>query len=104
MGKRFLWVTSALLALSFVVISWTTVRILKSTDKQPQNTATVNSPSSAQLFNSYINNIYQTAKLADAGMDSIVFEKAVTGFCNLKMANKLAPYSSVVTIVDLAKS
>lgn len=105
MGKRFLWVTSALLVLSFAIISWTTARILKSPVKEHYVSQVINSGSSStQLFNNYVNNIYQSAKLRNAGLDSAVFEKAVTGFFNLKVADKLAPYSSVVTIVDLAKS
>ncbi|WP_448698953.1 murein L,D-transpeptidase catalytic domain family protein [Mucilaginibacter sp. AW1-3] len=105
MGKRFLWVTCVSLVLSFVIISWTSARILKSSSDKAVKTYSGGSPvASAQLFSNYISSIYQSAKLADAGMDSTVFEKAVTGFFNLKMANKLASDCSVVTVVDLAKS
>lgn len=105
MGKRFLWVTCVLVAFSFVIISWTTAQILRSSPvKEIPAYSGTHPGSSTQTFGNYISNIYQSAKLADAGMDSSVFAKAVTGFFNLKIANKLASNCSVVTIVDLAKS
>jgi hypothetical protein len=59
---------------------------------------------SGQLFNQYVNNIYQSAELQNSGLDVDVFKKALTGFYNLKLANKIMANSSVITIVDLAKS
>lgn len=59
---------------------------------------------SGQLFNQYVDNIYQNADLQASGLDAGVFKKAVTGYYNLKTADKLSANSSVITIVDLAKS
>jgi len=59
---------------------------------------------SGQLFNKYVENIYQAADLQSSGLDVAVFKKAVTGYFNLKTENKLSANSSVITIVDLAKS
>jgi len=101
MGKRFLWVTCVLLAVSFVIISWTEGRNSKLPVKQASSE---NTGSATEFFENYITNIYQTAKLADFGMDSAVFEKAMTGFFNLKSANRLPADCSVITVVDLAKS
>jgi hypothetical protein len=63
-----------------------------------------NSPLSNQLFNQYVDGIYQAANLQASGLDEGVFKKAITGYYNLKTDNKLSAHSSVVTIVDLAKS
>lgn len=104
MGKRFLWVTCVSLVLSFIIISWSSARISRHSEVKEIKTYSDVKEEPTQVFNNYISNIYQSAKLADAGLDSSVFKKAVTGFFNLKVANKLAPYSSVITIVDLAKS
>jgi len=105
MGKRFLWVACVSFIVSFTIIGWTSARIIESTTpEKSQIAAKANPDLTAELFNKYVANIYQTAKLSKAGLDSAVFEKAVTGFYNLKMANKLAPDCSVLTVVDLNKS
>ncbi|OCX53527.1 hypothetical protein BEL04_04300 [Mucilaginibacter sp. PPCGB 2223] len=101
MRKRFLWVTCVSLALSFVIISWTS-KVLKPAPVSQASSVTTGS--TTQFFESYITNIYQTARLANFGMDNAVFERAMTGFFNLKSANKLPSDCSIVTVVDLAKS
>lgn len=63
-----------------------------------------NASLSGQLFNQYVDNIYQSADLQSSGLDADVFKKAITGYYNLKTDNKLSANSSVITIVDLAKS
>jgi hypothetical protein len=73
-------------------------------DISQDHTGNLNQSSSAQLFKQYISNIYQVAKLSQVGLDSTVFEKAVTGFYNLKLANKIAPNCSVLTVVDMNRS
>lgn len=59
---------------------------------------------SASLFSHYTSNLYQTARLAESGLDSIVFKKAVTGFYNLMKAGKSSPESHILTVVDYTKS
>jgi len=56
------------------------------------------------LFGQYTGNIYQVAKLSEAGLDSIVFKKAVTGFYNLQKLGKTASDAHILTIVDYCKS
>jgi len=63
-----------------------------------------NSSLSGQLFNQYVDHLYQTANLEISGLDADVFKRAITGYYNLKIANKLSANSSVITIVDLARS
>ncbi|QJD98288.1 murein L,D-transpeptidase catalytic domain family protein [Mucilaginibacter robiniae] len=55
-------------------------------------------------FVTYVNDIYKAADLATSGLDYTVFQKALTGYYNLKGENKLADNSSVITIVDFDKS
>ena len=57
-----------------------------------------------EYFSQYIAEIYNTAQLNEAGLDMAVFQKAVTGYFDLKATNKVPQYSSIITIVDLAKS
>jgi hypothetical protein len=52
------------------------------------------------LYNSYIREIYVTAQLANRGLSLSVFEKAVTGFYNLKNAGKVAADKSILSIAD----
>ncbi len=60
--------------------------------------------SSREHLTQYIEEIYNSARLGEAGLDLAVFQKAVTGFFNMKASNLIPQYSSVVTIVDLTKS
>ena len=60
--------------------------------------------SSKAVIEQYISTIYDTAHLQESGLSYMVFKKAVTGFINLKIDNKLSPFSSILTIVDYAKS
>ncbi len=41
-------------------------------------------------YNTYLKNIYDTAQLEEHGLSLEVFEKAVTGFFNLKMSGKIS--------------
>jgi hypothetical protein len=42
--------------------------------------------------------------LQQTGMDAAVLQKAVTGYLNLKLANKLSPNSNIITVIDFSKS
>ena len=55
------------------------------------------------MFEQYVATIYQTARLQEAGLDQEVFQKALTGYFNLRSANKLSQNSSVITVVDFNK-
>jgi hypothetical protein len=99
MRKSFLWIPCVLFIFSFAL----TTPVYK-TQNLLFRDAITGSTLSGQLFNQYVNHLYQTANLQDSGLDSDVFKKAITGYYNLKIANKLSANSSVITIVDLAKS
>jgi hypothetical protein len=100
MKKRFLGITCALLIFSISFISWK-AEITKKESKTPAKHAKF---SSRDHFVQYLDDIYNTAQLSEAGLDLQVFQKAVTGFFNLKATNKVPQYSSILTIVDLSKS
>ncbi|MFI5162663.1 MAG: murein L,D-transpeptidase catalytic domain family protein [Sphingobacteriales bacterium] len=101
MKKRFLWVTCILLISSSTIISWK-AETAKRHNKL--HSAKKHSLSAKELFSEYIDEIYNTAQLHEAGLDYTVFQKAITGYFNLKAANQVPQTSSVITIVDLAKS
>ncbi len=97
MRKHFWWITCVTLLLSITIISWKPVSASKTT-------ATDHAPASAkELFEQYVDEVYQAANLQATGLDEVVFRKAVTGFMNLKSAQKISPFSSVLTVVDFNK-
>ncbi|MDB5275012.1 MAG: hypothetical protein JWO58_3379 [Chitinophagaceae bacterium] len=102
MRKHFLWVICALVVLSVSVIDMGFANVKSDSTK----IASVKKSNSSQivLFVHYVDDIYQSAGLGQSGLDSAVFEKAVTGYYNLKIANRLPANSSVLTIVDFNKS
>jgi len=103
MRKRFFGTTCALLIFSITIISWTAEKVKKA--HKTNNIAVKSGRSSAkELFAQYIEEIYNTAQLSNAGLDLAVFQRAATGYFNLKASNKVPQYSSIITIVDLAKS
>jgi hypothetical protein len=104
MKRRFLGITCALLILSISIISWKaeTKKVRRSTAKSVKTVTKAVSP--REFFTQYIDEIYNTAQLNEAGLDMEVFQKAVTGFFNLKAANKVPQYTSIITIVDFSKS
>ena len=102
MRKNFWWVTYALLLLSVTVISWKAESVNKS--KQVKISAAPAKLAPKRIFSQHISAIYDTANLQQAGLDPDVFEKAVTGFYNLKATGKVSGFNSILTIVDLNKS
>jgi len=101
MKKSFLLITCILLAFSVTIISWKAENIKNIHRRTPIKTAKL---SAKELFTQYLDEIYNTAQLHAAGLDFDVFEKAATGYFNLKSQNQVPQTSSVITIVDLGKS
>jgi hypothetical protein len=98
MKKPLIGLICTLLILSITTISWkpaaTGVPVFPS-----------NNPLSArELLEKYVNNVYESANLQESGLAFNVFKKALTGFINLKISNKLPQTSSILTVIDLAKS
>jgi len=97
MRKHFLGSLCAFLIVATSFISWTPIENTKSTTNKTASTA-------KEVFEQYVNTIYKTANLQQAGLDVNVFQKALTGYINLKQANKLPQNSNIITVVDFTKS
>lgn len=52
------------------------------------------------LYNRHVSNIYQSAHLAESGLTPVVFEKALTGFYNLKKSGQVSANKSILSIAD----
>ena len=100
MKRRLRGITVVLLIFSIFIISWKAENVKKT--KKIIAKSVGSSPK--EQFTQYLDEIYNNAQLSSSGLDLAVFQKAVTGFFNLKAANKVPQYSSVITIVDLSKS
>jgi hypothetical protein len=101
MKKSFLLLTCLLLTFSVTIISWKAENLKKIRHTYTAKTGKI---SAKEFFSQYLEDIYNTAQLHAAGLDFDVFEKAATGYFNLKSQNQVPQTSSVITIVDLAKS
>ncbi|WP_295801605.1 murein L,D-transpeptidase catalytic domain family protein [Mucilaginibacter sp.] len=88
---------SILLILAITTISWKSAKITKERNFK-------NGFSARELLQKYISNIYESAHLQESGLGLEVFNKAVTGFMNLKAGNMVPQTSFILTVVDLAKS
>lgn len=108
MRKHFFGSFCALFTLTVCVMSLSFASV-RSDSTSNKSTAAIAKPteteesSAKSLFNNYIEDIYSNANLASSGLDTTVFEKAITGYYNLKIANLLPAESTVVTIVDFSK-
>lgn len=76
----------------FSLISWTS-SVENKSSLSPH--AVKDSP-----FNTYLKGIYDSADLAITGLRMDVFQKAATGFYNLKRSGKVSPEKSILTIAD----
>jgi hypothetical protein len=99
MRKHFWWICCVFLMLCVTAISWAPAG-----ENKVAATTTSKTYSAKELFNEYVNSVYQAANLNQTGLSQQVFEKALTGYFNLKAANKLSKNSSVITVVDFTKS
>ena len=84
-----------LITFSLFTLSW----------KSPVETGKiVRTASEDSLYTKYVNEIYDTTHLALTGLNKAVFEKAITGFYNLKMSGKLSNAKSIISIADMDQS
>ena len=97
MRKHFWWIVCMMLLFSATVISWRPVG-----DPKLLTPGKVTA-SAKEVFEQYVATVYQTAGLQQAGLNYAVFQKAFTGYLNLKLAKKLPQNSSVITVVDFTK-
>ncbi|WP_231424343.1 MULTISPECIES: murein L,D-transpeptidase catalytic domain family protein [Pedobacter] len=94
MNKYILGIAAIVLALiSIVGTSWKAVE-----KPQTQQQALLNIAADS-IYNQYILNLYQAAHLDSAGLSEQVFEKALTGYYNMKYSGLLQD-KSILTIAD----
>ena len=101
MKKTFWWIASALLALTVISVSFKSAVAYKTTVKA--DTLNIAKVTKVNRFETLVSNVYKSANLQGAGLDMGVFEKALTGFYNLKLAHKLPLNSNILTVVDFNK-
>lgn len=98
--RRYILGIAGLILVSFALtfISWAPNNINSSAAEYTKQNLKF---SEDTLYNSYLQKIYDSAHLAQSGLSITVFEKAVTGFFNLKSSGKISPGKSVLTIADM---
>ncbi|WP_353139372.1 murein L,D-transpeptidase catalytic domain family protein [Pseudopedobacter sp.] len=85
------------------IISWT--NLSTNSDNKTNSTDTLNLQITEKPnFSSYISNVYQTIGLHQTGLAFPVFEKAITGFINLKRDHQLNKDKEILTVIDFSKS
>ncbi|PWK79249.1 L,D-transpeptidase-like protein [Mucilaginibacter oryzae] len=99
MRKNFLWVAMSILLFSATILSWKSDGTGRSVRAKKNGRFTPK-----ELFDQYVNTLYQAAQLQQAGLAFNVFEKAVMGYTNLKLNHIVPENSSVLTVIDFAKS
>jgi hypothetical protein len=102
MRKQSLLIICVMLAFLLSVRGICYASIVKRDSTNTKNSKDRNSSAKA-LFVHYMDDIYQTARLELAGLDSSVFQKAVTGYYNLKIVKRLPAASSILAIIDFSK-
>lgn len=106
MRKTASWLPCTLLFTAFIIISWTSVKTSASKKITVADSAAItsNHHNITTFFTKYVRDIYTVARLGASGLDTGVFEKAVIGYFNLKMDNKLSNDNQVITVVDFSRS
>ncbi len=93
--KKYILGLSGLIAITFLLIStsWTSKNLEQKQVKIPP-VVSIDS-----VYNQHVNTLYTAVHLKEAGLSKNTFEKALTGFYNLKKAGQLSQ-KSILTIVD----
>ena len=89
-------VATLLLGIIIVGTGW---KAVEQSHKGQKITGQVKSLSKDSLYNNYITNLYHTIHLDSVGLNISVFEKALTGFYNIKSQHFLQ-MKSILTIAD----
>lgn len=90
--------------LMFLNLSWKTSTT--QTTNQPKKILkdSTNAEVNEQIsFTNFVNTLYEETNLKASNLALPVFEKAVTGFMNLKNQNALSNTKNIVTIIDFTK-
>ncbi|HEY5327052.1 MAG TPA: murein L,D-transpeptidase catalytic domain family protein [Mucilaginibacter sp.] len=98
MKKHFGGLVCVLFIISTTLSSWKPANVIRA------GIAATKPFTSRELLEKYVDNIYESAHLQESGLAVNVFKKALTGFINLKIFNKLPQTSSIITVIDYSKS
>lgn len=101
MKKTFWWITSVLILFMFVTVGFKAA--VDTTANNAINTTKTASLTSEVRFGNMVSDVYKSAGLQSSGLDLSTFQKAITGFYNLKLAHKLPFSSNILTVVDFTK-
>lgn len=78
--------------------------IFDGTRREPSDPLTVAKITKDSLYNNHVNNLYHEVNLESTGLSRSVFEKALTGFYNLKKTGQVADDKSILSIADFDKN
>lgn len=87
--------------LTVIGLAFTTI-VGFTSSSQPKSSYTILSDDS--LYNKHITSLYNEVHLGETGLNEEVFEKAMTGFYNLKKTGQLNVEKSILTIADFDKN
>ncbi len=78
--------------------------IIDGTPAKPLEQVSVAKITTDSLYNSHVNNLYNEINLEYTGLSQAVFEKALTGYYNLKKSGKVSEDKSILSIADFDKN
>jgi len=88
----------SLLALSL------SLTIFNGTNREPVKPAIVTEITEDSLYETHVNNLYHQINLEQTGLSHAVFEKALTGYYNLKKTGQVSEEKSILSIADFDKN
>ena len=101
MKRHFGGITCILLILSLTIISW---KPAHSSTSKHRNIKLTKPLAAIQVFEQYIQGVYDSSHLQETGLTYNIFRQALTGFVNLKASEKLPQANSILTIIDFSRS
>ncbi len=110
MKKHSFWAIGILLlaftvpALSWVSVNKSQLQRLEQSEEANIKPIAVNSTiSSAELFEQYVNSVFEQANLGAAGLSPEVFKKALVGYYNFKKTQLVSTAKPILTVIDFSK-
>lgn len=78
--------------------------IFNGTNREPAKPAIVTEITEDSLYETHVNNLYNQINLEQTGLSHAVFEKALTGYYNLKKTGQVSEEKSILSIADFDKN
>lgn len=103
--RKYILGIAALTLITFALtfISWTPITLnwLDASNRVETHKSSLTADSlSSSLYEQYLKKLYDSVHLAQSGLSLAVFEKAVTGFYNLRNSGKISDDKSILSIAD----